>query len=153
MLKYPTILQMPAPQLRGYPPESIVSEKLQALVFLGSANSRMKDFYDLWVMAEQFEFDGGVLQTAIINTLQRRKTLLPKETPVGLSNIFASENQAQWQAFIQRMHLKNIPQSFSDVSHVIKSFLVLPLRASAFGDMFEGVWGPGGPWKFLIEDQ
>jgi len=70
---------MPAPQLRGYPPESIVSEKLQALVFLGSANSRMKDFYDLWVMAEQFEFDGGVLQTAIINTLQRRKTLLPKE--------------------------------------------------------------------------
>jgi predicted nucleotidyltransferase component of viral defense system len=147
MLKYPTILQMPAPQLRGYSPESVVAEKLQALVFLGSANSRMKDFYDLWVMAEQFEFDGGVLQKAIIATFQRRKTTLPKETPVGLSNTFAAENQAQWQAFIQRMHLKNIPESFSDVSRVIKGFLVPPLRKSAIREIFEGVWGPGGPWN------
>jgi hypothetical protein len=141
---------MPAPQLRGYSPESVVAEKLQTLVLLGSINSRMKDFYDLWVMAEQFEFDGGVLQKAIINTFQRRKTVLPKEIPVGLSNTFAAENQARWQAFIQRMHLKNIPESFSDVSHVIKGFLIPPIRASAFGDMFEGVWGPGGPWKFLL---
>jgi predicted nucleotidyltransferase component of viral defense system len=148
MLKYPTILQMPAPQLRGYSPESVVAEKLQALVFLGSANSRMKDFYDLWVMAEQFEFDGGVLQKAIIATFQRRKTTLPKETPVGLSNTFAAENQAQWQAFIQRMHLKNIPESFSDVSRVIKGFLVPPLRKSAIREIFEGVWGLGGPWNY-----
>ena len=86
MLKYPTILQMPVPHLRGYPPESVVAEKLQALVFLGSVNSRMKDFYDLWVLAEQFEFDGRILQQAIINTFQRRNTALPKETPVGFSD-------------------------------------------------------------------
>jgi predicted nucleotidyltransferase component of viral defense system len=108
MLKYPTILQMPAPQLRGYPPESVVAEKLQALVFLGSVNSRMKDFYDLWVLAEQFEFDGRILQEAIANTFRRRNTVLPREAPVGLSDSFAAENQAQWQAFIKRTHLARV---------------------------------------------
>ncbi len=92
-LKYPTILQMPMPQLRGYSPESVVAEKLQALVFLDRANSRMKDFHDLWVMAEHFEFDGGILQGAIITTFQRRKTELPMEIPVGLSGSFAAEKQ------------------------------------------------------------
>lgn len=105
ILKYPTILPMPAPKLRGYPPESVVVEKLQALVFLGSINSRMKDFYDLWMMTEQFQFDGQKLQKAIVNTFNRRNTPLPRETPIGLSEIFASGNQTQWQAFLQRVNI------------------------------------------------
>jgi len=142
---------MPMPQLRGYSPESVLAEKLQALVFLGQANSRMKDFHDLWVMAEHFEFDGGILQGAIISTFQRRKTELPMETPVGLSDSFAAEKQAQWQAFRQRMHLETVLISFSYVSSIINGFLVPPLRKSALGELFEGTWEPGGPWKFLIQ--
>jgi predicted nucleotidyltransferase component of viral defense system len=153
MLKYPTILQMPAPHLRVYPPESVVAEKLQALVFLGSVNSRMKDFYDLWVLAEQFEFDGRKLQEAIIATFRRRNTALPRETPVGLSDSFAAENQVQWQAFIKRSHIEAVTESFSDVSRVLNNLLLPPLRTSAFGGIFEGIWKSGGPWKFLPDDR
>ena len=146
-LQYPTILQMPGPHLRGYPPESVVEEKFQALVFLGSVNSRMKDFYDLWVLAEQFEFDGRILQQAIINTFQRRNTELPKETPVGLRDSFAAENQVQWQAFIQRTRLGNAPKLLSNVTQVLDSLLVPPLQTSSLGDIFQGVWKPGGLWR------
>ena len=147
-LKYPTLLQMPAPHLRGYPPESVVAEKLQAMVFLGSVNSRMKDFYDLWVLAEQFEFDGQILQEAIINTFQRRNTALPRETPVGLSNSFAIENQAQWQGFLLRTNLEAVPETFSVITQILNSMFVPPLRACAYGERFRGNRKPGGPWIF-----
>jgi len=113
----------------------------------------MKDFYDLWVLAEQFEFDGQKLQEAIIATFRQRNTALSRETPVGLSDSFADENQSQWRAFIQRTHIEVVPESFSDVSRVLNSILVPPLCKSAFGEIFEGMWKPGGPWKFLAEDQ
>lgn len=146
-LEYPTLLRMPAPHLRSYPPESVVAEKLQALVFLGNLNSRMKDFYDLWVLAEQFEFDGRKLQEAIINTFRRRNTALPKEIPVGLSDGFADENQNQWHAFLQRIHIEIEPESFSDVIQILNRFLVPPLRAGAVGGIFEGMWKSGVSWK------
>jgi predicted nucleotidyltransferase component of viral defense system len=63
-LQYPTLLPFPAPKLRAYSKESVVAEKLEAMVKLGMANSRMKDFYDLWVMARRFEFRGPVLSAA-----------------------------------------------------------------------------------------
>lgn len=152
MLQYPTILQMPAPHLRGYPPESVVAEKLQAMVFLGSVNSRMKDFYDLWVLAEQFEFDGRKLQQAIFATFQRRNTILPRETPVGLSDAFAAENQTQWQAFLQRTHIETKPKSLSDVIQILNLFLTAPMFTSAVSDNFEGIWKSGGPWVVHVGD-
>ena len=148
MLEYPTILQMPAPNIRGYTPDSVVAEKLQALVYLGKINSRMKDFYDLWVLAKQFEFDGQRLQDAISATFRTRSTGLPKETPTGLGDSFAIENQAQWQAFIQRTNLESVPGSFSDISQVLNSFLIPPMHATAHGYKFKGKWEPGGPWKY-----
>jgi predicted nucleotidyltransferase component of viral defense system len=149
MLKYPTILQMPAPHLRGYPPESVVAEKLQALVFLGSVNSRMKDFYDLWVLAEQFEFDGRRLQVAIISTFRQRNTGLPEEIPPGLRDDFAVENQSQWQAFLQRTHLEIGPESFNDVIQILNRFLIPPIDMSAKGGIFKAEWKTGGPWRGL----
>jgi predicted nucleotidyltransferase component of viral defense system len=147
ILKYPTILAMLGPKLRGYPPESVVAEKLQALVFLGSINSRMKDFYDLWMLAVHFEFDAQKLQKAIMNTFNRRNTPIPKETPIGLSETFASANQTQWQAFLQRTHVESAPEVFSDISRMLRIFLVPPLQACASDTKFEGEWKPGGPWK------
>jgi predicted nucleotidyltransferase component of viral defense system len=146
VLNYPTILPMPVPTLRGYPPESVVAEKLQAMVFLGSVNSRMKDFYDLWIMAENFEFDGQRLQKAIINTFKRRNSTLPKETPVGLSERFASDNQTQWQAFLLRLRIDNMSETITDVIRLLRGFLMPILNASAIEKIFEGEWKPGGPW-------
>lgn len=148
MLDYPTILHMPAPHLRGYPPESVVAEKFQALVFLGSVNSRMKDFYDLWVLASQFDFDGRKLQLAIVNTLKRRNTMIPDESPVGLRSAFAVENQAQWQAFIRRNNLENAPNSLIEVTSVLNNFLNPLIHTTTDGENFKARWKSGGPWDF-----
>ena len=149
MVKYPTILQMPAPYLRGYPPESVVAEKLQALVFLGAVNSRMKDYYDLWVLAEKFEFDGQKLQNAIVNTFRQRKSEIPVEIPIGLRDDFAVENQPQWQAFQQRTQMETGQKSLKNVVQTLNQFLLPPIRTSSIGSGFKAIWKPGGPWKIL----
>jgi len=98
-IEFPTLLNDPAPRLKGYPKETVVAEKLQALVQLQMLNSRIKDFYDLWFLLSHLEFDGASLQKAIIETFKRRKTELELE-PVGLSESFAKDatKQAQWKA-------------------------------------------------------
>ena len=99
---YPSLLDMPMPRLRAYPPETIVAEKLQAMVALGMLNSRMKDFFDLWAISQTFPFDGPVLGDALRATFTRRGTLLPAGTPIALTQAFADDaaKQAQWRAFI-----------------------------------------------------
>src|SRR5690606_41192785 len=73
-ITYPALLDFPAPALSGYPRETVVAEKFQAMVYLSTLNSRMKDFYDVWLLARQFAFDGAVLQTAIAATFKNRET-------------------------------------------------------------------------------
>lgn len=85
-IEYPVLLDAPAPRLRGYPRETVVAEKFHAIVALGAANSRMKDFYDLWVISRRFNFDERVLADAIKATFARRQTEIPVEVPVGLSD-------------------------------------------------------------------
>ena len=103
-IEYPTLLEYPAPSLQAYPRETVVAEKYQALVNLGIANSRMKDFYDLWIMARQFDFDGVALSQAIQNTFMRRQTSLPAQTPSGLGANFYGDMQKnfQWNAFLRK---------------------------------------------------
>jgi hypothetical protein len=74
---YPTLLDLPTPMLRTYPRETVAAEKHQAMVVLGIANSGMKDFSDLWVLARTFDFDGAVLSRAIARTFARRRTPAP----------------------------------------------------------------------------
>ncbi len=74
---------MPAPKLFGYPKETVAAEKLHSIIYRGSATSRRKDFYDLWFISQQFDFEGALLQQAIINTFENRATPLPKELPVS----------------------------------------------------------------------
>jgi hypothetical protein len=85
-IDYPTLLDNPASRLKAYPVETVVAEKFEALVTLGIANSRMKDFYDLWLIARAFEFRLAVLTQAVQRTFERRGTKLPVGTPVGLTN-------------------------------------------------------------------
>lgn len=84
-IKYPVLLDFPAPELKGYTPESMASEKFEAMVKLGDLNSRMKDFYDIWNMMRQFDFEGGMLVKAIEKTFKHRKTTLPKAMPLFLT--------------------------------------------------------------------
>jgi predicted nucleotidyltransferase component of viral defense system len=77
VVEFPPLLDFPAPRLRAYPRETVVAEKLEAMVQLGMANSRMKDFYDVAVLARDFDFDGALLARAMRATFERRKTPLP----------------------------------------------------------------------------
>jgi hypothetical protein len=99
---YPVLLDdLPAPRLRVYPRYTVIAEKFEAIVSLGIANSRMKDFFDLWVLTRHSELDTAILRRAITATFERRATALPTATPIGLSDEFATDatKQTQWRAF------------------------------------------------------
>lgn len=89
--EFPALLDSPAPRLRTYPKETVVAEKLEAMVKLGMANSRMKDFYDLVVLCTRFDFDGIVLSRAIRATFERRATPLPTDLPLALTPMFTTD--------------------------------------------------------------
>ncbi|WP_299791975.1 nucleotidyl transferase AbiEii/AbiGii toxin family protein [Ramlibacter sp.] len=101
----PVLLDLPSPRLRAYPPETVIAEKLHAIVILGLANSRMKDYYDVWMLLRRFELDPGRLRRAIEATFARRITPLPTAIPEGLSDAFAEDpgKQALWQAFSRNL--------------------------------------------------
>ncbi len=147
-IEYPTLLGNPAPILKVYPRETVVTEKYQALVNLGMANSRMKDFYDLWIIAREFDFDGLTLSEAIRNTFSRRRTPLPDHTPSGLSPEFYEDGQksTQWNAFVRKGMLAISPPSLTDVCLFLETFLLPPTQALARDQEFRAKWEPGGPW-------
>ena len=146
-IDYPVLLDSPAPRIKAYPKESVVAEKLQALVALGMANSRMKDFYDLWTMSRIFDFDGPSLAEAIAATFQRRKTGLPENIPIGLSDDFSLDKEIQWKAFISRNSLEtggaNLPAVIAD----LRKFLLQPTQAAAVRNRFQLSWQAGKEWS------
>ena len=99
----PVLLDLPAPHLRAYSRETVIAEKFQAMVALGLANSRMKDFYDIWMLSKHFSFDAERLSGAIAATFRRRTTEVPVELPDALSPVFVQNDvkQRQWAAFIR----------------------------------------------------
>jgi hypothetical protein len=105
VLVYPVLLSgFTAPSLRAYPVYTVIAEKYQAMVMLGQANSRMKDFFDLAVIARRTELDGATLAAAIAATFKRRRTALPSDRPLALTTSFAEDpaKQSQWSAFLRK---------------------------------------------------
>jgi predicted nucleotidyltransferase component of viral defense system len=103
VVNFPVMLDFPAPRLRAYARETVIAEKFQAMVALGRANSRMKDFYDIWILSRSFSFDDDRLARAIAATFARRRTAIPTEPPDALTPAFAADEQKQkqWRAFIE----------------------------------------------------
>lgn len=101
----PVLLDMPSPRLRAYSPETVIAEKFHAMVALGRANSRMKDYYDVWMLTSAFEYEPDRLRRAIVATFARRSTPIPAGVPDGLSDPFAADlgKQRQWDAFAQNL--------------------------------------------------
>lgn len=107
-IEYPVLLDLPCPRLNAYSVETVIAEKFEAMVSLGFANSRMKDFYDVWALIKFMQPDQGILHQAIANTFRRRGTELPNEVPVALTNEFSMNEmkQKQWVAFIKRVSVE-----------------------------------------------
>lgn len=151
--EYPTTLDFPMPYLRIYPRETVVAEKCQAMVYLGMANSRMKDFYDLWIMGRMFSFEGEILAKAIEATFTRRKSALSDALPLALIAEFSEDpgKQTQWRAFVKRNQLAPADLSLPMVITEIREFLQLPMNAAARGEDFSFKWPPGGPWRQMSD--
>lgn len=145
---YPTILDLPGPQLLGYTKESTIAEKFEAMVKLGILNSRMKDFFDIWLMLGQFDFDGATLSAAITKTFSTRGTSIQPE-PITLTSTFAkdTEKAVQWRGFIRKNRLTDVPQNFPEVITAIASFLGPIAKTLAGGHSFRETWKAPGPWR------
>jgi hypothetical protein len=148
-MEFPSLLHSNGPHLKAYPRETVVAEKFQAIVALGTANSRMKDFYDLLALARHFPFDGRTVSAAVRATFDRRTTPIPSRRPTGLSEAFASDLQkmAQWAAFTARTPLLIQLGSLSATVEEISSFIMPPVRAAYDSSDFAMKWSPSGPWQ------
>jgi hypothetical protein len=143
----PSILpEFTKPRVKIYPPESIVSEKLHAMVKLGIANSRMKDFFDLYVLARGRDFEESLLAKAIARTFERRKTAIPQE-PFALTPEFYSDRgkQTQWRAFLAKSGA-HAPEALSEVGRVLRLFLAPVLQSARIGATRKRKW-QGASWK------
>jgi predicted nucleotidyltransferase component of viral defense system len=123
-IELPVLLDQPAPSLRAYPPETVIAEKFQAMVMLGLANTRLKDFYDIWILARTHEFRDERLARAIAATFARRKTDIPSQRPDGLTAAFADDptKRQQWDAFIEEVAVN--PGALSGLTEELASFLM-----------------------------
>jgi len=147
-IDYPVLLDSPAPHLRVYPVETVVAEKFHAIVFLGIANSRLKDFYDLWLISRTFAFDGTTLYAAVQRTFDRRETPIPEDVPTGLTGSYAEEWGGRWAAFLRREHMQAVPTELSQLLEDLRQFLV-PLTVAPEGSSH---WPVGGPWASRRQD-
>ncbi|MCP3954300.1 MAG: nucleotidyl transferase AbiEii/AbiGii toxin family protein [Desulfobacterales bacterium] len=141
----PTVLDFPPPRLLCYSRESSISEKLETMVKLSVLNSRMKDFYDIWLLSRQFDFDGAKLTEAIRLTFERRGTKLPLEIE-AFAEPFIEAKQTQWVAFCKRLQKDHVPTYFGEITASIDIFLS-PITAALFsGTPRPKNWTAPGPW-------
>jgi hypothetical protein len=136
-----------AAELAGYPRETVVAEKFHAMAYLRTANSRMKDFYDVWLLANAFAFDGQLLAKAVSATFDNRGTTIDT-APIAFTPDFTEQPStlAQWNAFQSRLSNADCPKNLSGVVTVLSAFLLPVAEACAAASIFEFRWPPGGPW-------
>ena len=147
-IRYPTIIEMPQPVLTGYTMESTIAEKFEAMVKLGALNSRMKDFFDIWLLSRLYEFTGETLVSAISSSFKTRSTDISQYSSVFSAEFTADESKAkQWHAFLRRIAIDSAPSQFSAVVGHISVFLGPPAESVANGTPFRKSWRPGGPWQ------
>jgi hypothetical protein len=148
-VSYPTLLvDFPAPTLRVYPVYTVIAEKYQAMVMLGQANSRMKDFVDPAVIAQRKELEGATLAAAIAANFARRQTALPTERPLALTKQF-SEDAAklrQWQAFLNKNRIE--AASLGDTVSLLDDLLWPPTQVATANNQATATWQPAAlQWR------
>ncbi len=143
---YPALLDLPAPSLRIYPPETVVAEKAEAMVHLGSLNSRMKDFYDIWRMSQQFNFKGTDLCEAIRRTFGKRETAVIEFDELVAELLDSETLQMQWTAFLSKSTISG-PETFPEVLALIGRFLSPVFSSININNAFSQKWVPPGPWR------
>ncbi len=148
-VEFPTLLDTPKPKLLAYPPETVIAEKLEAMVRLGLGNSRMKDFFDLWHLSHSYQFQGDVLADAIRATFAARSTPLPTGPVTALTADFIEDRgkQMQWNAFVRQAAVVEHTPELPEVGRCLREFLEPVLRALQIKSTSPGRWEPSKGWQ------
>lgn len=146
MIEYPVLLAGDPVHLLAYPIESSIAEKLQAMVALGNANSRMKDFYDVWICSKHLDFNESTLLKAIDATFSNRETSIPAEEVEAFTAAFVTGHAVQWNAFVRKLGENDLVDSFGKVVEELKTFAVPMLRTLARGERSTQRWEAGRGW-------
>jgi hypothetical protein len=143
----PSMLGLPTGVWRAYQRETVVAEKLQAMVVLGMGNSRMKDFFDLWILQRDFSFGGEPLSEAVRQTFERRRTEIPATTPLALTATFGRDaaKRTQWRAFLNKAKLD--APDLDIVVSALAEFLLPVVAGRLTMERRLGAWPAGGPWQ------
>ncbi len=142
---FPTLLDAPAPVLWCYSRESVVAEKIEAMVRHGALNTRLKDFYDVWLLARAFAFDGPTLAEAVRRTFASRETAASLPL-VAFGEDLSSSKSVQWRAFLKRGDIEQVSVAFDEVVEAIRGFVEPVLASVEEGRAFAARWDPPGPW-------
>ncbi len=148
-LDYPSLLDLPRPRLRAYRPETVIAEKVHAMVLLGINNSRMRDFFDVYMLSQFQTFNGDLLSGALRATFKRRRTAIPEGLPTALTPEFGAsrDKQAQWRAFLTKSGLTSAPSGLAEVTERLAQFMEPVIKAARTGAAFAESWQPGGSWE------
>lgn len=149
LAEFPALLSERGPLVMSYPRETVIAEKLHAVVLLGMANSRMKDYFDLWMLSRTFSFERGVLQEAVESTFHRRQTPLPEGNPIGLSEEFASNEskRLQWAGFVKRQRSTIEPPDLPSVVEALHRFLLPVIASDSKATHARENWDPRDGWR------
>jgi predicted nucleotidyltransferase component of viral defense system len=148
LASFPVLLPMEAPLIRAYPRVASIAEKFQAMVLLDIRNSRMKDFYDIWFMANTWTFDMASLRNAILASFERRGSTIPTGVPFALTDDFLKDPQKtqQWSAFVNRLNPGEKAPSLEELGAVLRAFL-LPCISGASPTKLDILsWTPNQGW-------
>ncbi len=148
-IEYPTLLDDGSPKIQAYTLETAIAEKYQAMIVLDLMNSRMKDFYDIWILSKNFQFDGEVLQKAIKQTFARRSTDIPFEKPVVFKDLFYADDVKvkQWKAFKRKIQQSELPSEFQLITDQVEKLLWPPSISILQEEKFTKTWQPAVGWE------
>lgn len=149
LAEFPALLAEQGPVIRSYSPETVIAEKFNAMVVLGMANSRMKDYFDIWMLSRSFTIEADVLREAIRQTFTKRQTALPKNKPIALSNdFFTNESkQLQWKGFLRKQRKLESAPSLSEIVEVLRVFLLPIISGINTGVLTVKTWVPKQGWS------
>ena len=152
--EFPALLAEHGPKIRLYSPETVIAEKFNAMVLLGMANSRMKDYFDIWMLSRNFTIEGAVLRDAVRQTFAKRQTALPDTEPIGLSKEFASNEskRRQWQGFVRRQCKQDSLPDLTEIVAAIRDFLMPVVTTIVeIAPAPESTWAPAQGWRQKIK--
>jgi len=146
IIEYPAVLAGDTIKLLAYPVESSIAEKLQAMVSLGDANSRMKDFYDVWICSQHLDFNVATLLQAIDATFNNRETAIPDGEFEALTTKFVGGHRVQWNAFVKKIGESELTDRFDQVVEDLKNFALPLLHSLARHERLTQRWKAGNGW-------